>query len=80
LVDVRFGAHFGLKPDIALGPKSANTGNDLPYPRSTFAGIVDHSDSKLGEWRSDPHMPVVAFSLSVAFVVSHGMRYAGMAS
>jgi len=26
LADVRFGVHYGLKPDIARGPKSARSG------------------------------------------------------
>ena len=31
LADVRFGAHYGLKSDIAPGPKSANSGNQQPF-------------------------------------------------
>ena len=46
LADVRFGAHSGLKSDIAPSPKSANNGSGQPFDGNLFS--TADSDAKNG--------------------------------
>jgi hypothetical protein len=60
LISVRFAAHYGLKSDIALSPKSATNGSRRPILRSTIAPFRN-----VATYHSR-HTLVVLFSLHAA--------------